>query len=86
MELSKETCEGCNILIIKCTGRALGHRQCAFIDSDLVDECPCRECLVKMICSYQCKDRATKRSEAISKGIREDHRLAHVIFNKEYNY
>jgi hypothetical protein len=84
----KETCKGCNILIIKCTGRALGHYQCAFVDFDLLHECPCVECLVKMICTKQCKERMKKRDEAISKGIREDERMSlpHIMLDEDYNY
>jgi len=62
MKLHKN-CEGCNLNFIK-------YRCLIKYDHDLISKCPCRNCLVKMVCETICEDRV-KLYESFSKSTRD---------------
>ena len=49
--MKSDGCEGCNIYIPN-------QKRCLLdkLTVDRVERCPCRECLVKMMCSRGCKE------------------------------
>ena len=47
--MENDKCKGCGVFI-----KSVG---CGVKDSKYKSKCPCRDCLVKVICSVRCNDR-----------------------------
>lgn len=51
----------------ECKGCGFVYRYCSFANANITEECPCINCLVKIICREFCNERVQAREE-----LRED--------------
>lgn len=56
MKIKDENCKGCSLYEIEI---------CEIRRVELTEKCPCRECIVKVICKDACKEYAKLRSRLL---------------------
>jgi len=60
--------KGYNMNDKRCNGCTMTKGMCFIRTTDHIKECPCIECLVKVMCDSQCTLRSNKLDELLKKG------------------